>query len=89
MDLHEQLAAALSDRYRVERELGRSGMAVVFLAEDLKHRRRIAINLLQPGLSAILGSSRSSAKSRSPPPSGIPTSYRCTTRGRPAACSTT
>ena len=58
MDLLEQLTAALGDRYRVERELGHGGMAVVFLAEDLKHRRRVAIKLLKPDLSAVLGSER-------------------------------
>ncbi len=58
MNLLEQLAAALRDRYRVERELGQGGMAVVFLAEDLKHHRRVAIKLLKPELSAILGSER-------------------------------
>jgi serine/threonine protein kinase len=58
MDLLEQLTAALGDRYRVERELGHGGMAVVFLAEDLKHRRRVAIKLLKPDLSALLGSER-------------------------------
>ena len=58
MDLLEQLTAALGDRYRVERELGHGGMAIVFLAEDLKHRRRVAIKLLKPDLSAVLGSER-------------------------------
>jgi serine/threonine-protein kinase len=58
MDLLGQLAAALGDRYRVERELGEGGMAVVFLAEDLKHRRRVAIKLLKPELSALIGSER-------------------------------
>jgi len=58
MEFLEQLAAALADRYRVERELGHGGMAVVFLAEDLKHRRRVAIKLLKPELSALLGSER-------------------------------
>ena len=58
MGLLEQLTAALGDRYRVERELGHGGMAVVFLAEDLKHRRRVAIKLLKPELSAVLGSER-------------------------------
>src|SRR6185295_9813802 len=57
-DFLEQLAAALGDRYRVERELGRGGMAVVFLAEDLKHHRRVAVKLLKPELSAVLGSER-------------------------------
>src|SRR6476620_11364147 len=58
MDLLQQLTAALGDRYRVEREVGRGGMAVVFLAEDLKHHRRVAIKLLKPELSAVLGSER-------------------------------
>ena len=58
MEVLGQLAAALGDRYRLERELGQGGMAVVFLAEDLKHRRRVAIKLLKPELSAVLGSER-------------------------------
>jgi eukaryotic-like serine/threonine-protein kinase len=58
MDLLEQLTTALGERYRVERELGHGGMAVVFLAEDLKHHRRVAIKLLKPELSAALGSER-------------------------------
>lgn len=58
MELLDRLAQALGDRYRVERELGHGGMAVVFLAEDLKHRRRVAIKLLKPELSAALGSER-------------------------------
>lgn len=58
MELREQLAAALGDRYQVERELGQGGMAVVFLAQDLKHQRRVAIKVLKPELSAVLGSER-------------------------------
>src|SRR5215471_14890669 len=58
MELLDQLTAALGDRYRVERELGHGGMAVVFLAEDLKHRRRVAIKVLKPELSAALGGER-------------------------------
>ena len=58
MELLEQLTAVLGDRYRVERELGHGGMAVVFLAEDLKHHRRVAIKLLKPELSAVLGGER-------------------------------
>jgi serine/threonine-protein kinase len=49
---------ALGERYRVERELGHGGMAVVFLAEDLKHRRHVAIKVLKPELSAVLGGER-------------------------------
>ena len=58
MDLLAQLRAALGDRYRVERELGHGGMAVVFLAEDLKHRRQVAVKVLKPELSAVLGGDR-------------------------------
>jgi serine/threonine-protein kinase len=48
----------LSDRYRAERELGRGGMAVVFLARDLKHDRDVALKVLRPELSAALGRDR-------------------------------
>jgi serine/threonine-protein kinase len=58
MELLEQLRAALGERYRVERELGHGGMAVVFLAQDLKHHRPVAIKLLKPELSAAIGSDR-------------------------------
>jgi eukaryotic-like serine/threonine-protein kinase len=54
----ERLAAALADRYRVERELGQGGMATVYLAEDLKHRRRVAVKVLKPELAAVLGADR-------------------------------
>src|SRR5438094_754876 len=47
-DLLAVLRDALADRYAVERELGRGGMATVFLAEDLKHRRPVAIKVLHP-----------------------------------------
>ena len=58
MDLLGQLVAALGDRYRVDGEVGQGGMAVVFLAEDLKHHRRVAIKVLRPELSAVLGGER-------------------------------
>ncbi len=54
----DRLAAALSDRYRIERELGQGGMATVYLAEDLKHRRQVAIKVLRPELAAALGAER-------------------------------
>src|SRR5256884_5529374 len=57
-DLLAILRDALADRYAVERELGRGGMATVFLAEDLKHRRPVAIKVLHPELAAALGSER-------------------------------
>ncbi|HEY6947214.1 MAG TPA: serine/threonine-protein kinase, partial [Gemmatimonadales bacterium] len=58
MDVLEQLGAALGDRYRLERKLGEGGMATVFLAEDLKHHRHVAVKLLKPELSAVLGGER-------------------------------
>ena len=57
-DLLESLRAALADRYAVERELGRGGMATVFLAEDLKHHRSVAIKVLHSELTAALGAGR-------------------------------
>ena len=57
-DLLERLTAALGDRYAIEREVGRGGMAVVFLAEDLKHHRRVALKVLHPELTATLGAER-------------------------------
>ncbi|MBA3659293.1 MAG: serine/threonine protein kinase, partial [Gemmatimonadales bacterium] len=53
-----RLAAALSDRYRIERELGQGGMATVYLAYDLRHERKVAIKVLKPELSAVIGAER-------------------------------
>ena len=53
-----RLAAALADRYRIERELGQGGMATVYLAHDLKHDRKVAIKVLRPELAAALGPER-------------------------------
>jgi eukaryotic-like serine/threonine-protein kinase len=53
-----RLEAALSDRYRIDREAGAGGMATVYLAEDLRHRRRVALKVLRPELAAILGPER-------------------------------
>ena len=53
-----RLASALSDRYRIERELGQGGMATVYLAEDLKHDRKVAIKVLHPELVAVIGGER-------------------------------
>ena len=52
------LQAALEARYALERELGRGGMATVYLARDLRHRRRVAVKVLHPELSALLGPDR-------------------------------
>jgi len=53
-----QLIEALAERYRVERELGMGGMATVYLAHDLRHDRKVALKVLRPELSAILGADR-------------------------------
>ena len=52
------VAAALADRYRIEREIGAGGMATVYRAHDLKHDRDVAIKVLHPDLGAALGSER-------------------------------
>jgi dipeptidyl aminopeptidase/acylaminoacyl peptidase len=52
------LATALQDRYRLDREIGAGGMATVYLAEDLKHHRQVAIKVLRPELAAVLGAER-------------------------------
>jgi serine/threonine-protein kinase len=57
-DLQDRLRLALADRYAVERELGAGGMATVYLAEDLKHKRKVALKVLKPELAAVLGAER-------------------------------
>ena len=57
-DTLSRLVGALADRYRIERELGQGGMATVYLAEDLKHHRRVAVKVLRPELAATLGPER-------------------------------
>jgi len=53
-----RLASALADRYRIERELGQGGMATVYLAQDLRHDRKVALKVLKPELAAVLGAER-------------------------------
>ena len=57
-DVSESLTTALADRYRIERQLGEGGMATVYLAEDLKHDRKVALKVLRPELAAVLGADR-------------------------------
>ena len=57
-DAPVRLATALADRYRLERELGQGGMATVYLAQDLKHDRSVALKVLRPELAAVLGADR-------------------------------
>jgi Tol biopolymer transport system component/tRNA A-37 threonylcarbamoyl transferase component Bud32 len=57
-DVAARLESTLADRYRIERELGAGGMATVYLAEDVRHHRKVAIKVLHPELSAVLGPER-------------------------------
>jgi serine/threonine-protein kinase len=57
-ELHEQLTTALADHYVIERQIGAGGMAVVYLARDLKHERKVALKVLNPDLGVVLGADR-------------------------------
>ncbi len=57
-DTVERLKAALADRYTIEHEIGAGGMATVYLAEDLKHHRKVAVKVLRPELAAAIGPER-------------------------------
>ena len=57
-DPSETLTRSLAERYRVEREIGRGGMATVYLAQDLKHGRQVAIKALDPDAGAVIGRER-------------------------------
>ena len=50
-----RLNAALEGRYAIERELGEGGMATVYLADDPKHQRKVALKVLRPELAAVVG----------------------------------
>jgi len=54
----DSLDAALSDRYTIESQIGAGGMATVFLAQDLKHNRKVALKVLKPELAAVVGAER-------------------------------
>lgn len=57
-DTLEGIRHALQDRYRIEREIGAGGMARVFLAEDLRHGRKVAVKVLRPELASAVGTER-------------------------------
>jgi serine/threonine protein kinase len=54
----ERLDSALDSKYRIERKLGEGGRASVYLAEDVKHNRKVALKTLKPELAAVIGSER-------------------------------
>jgi serine/threonine protein kinase/tetratricopeptide (TPR) repeat protein len=56
--LQERLESGLASRYTLERELGRGGMAIVFLAQDIRHDRKVALKVLRPEISAEIGAER-------------------------------
>jgi eukaryotic-like serine/threonine-protein kinase len=56
--LEGRLLQGLADRYQIERELGQGGMATVFLAQDLRHDRKVALKVLRPELAAVIGAAR-------------------------------
>jgi serine/threonine-protein kinase len=57
-EITEHLSTALADHYRIERRLGEGGMATVYLAEDLKHDRKVALKVLRPELGVVIGADR-------------------------------
>src|SRR5918994_4736039 len=57
-ELLGRLQSALSDRYRIDREVGAGGMATVYLAEDVRHDRKVALKVLRPELAAVIGAER-------------------------------
>jgi len=57
-DAIDRLQPALGDRYLIERELGAGGMATVYLAQDVKHDRKVALKVLRPELAAVIGADR-------------------------------
>ena len=64
LDPATRLNAALEGRYRIDGELGKGGMATVFLADDLKHERKVALKVLEPELAAVVGAERFLAEIR-------------------------
>ncbi len=57
-DPADRLNTALEGRYHIERELGEGGMATVYLADDIKHERKVALKVLKPELAAVVGAER-------------------------------
>jgi serine/threonine protein kinase len=86
-DLRTQLQEGSAASYTLERELGRGGMATVFLAQDLKHDRPVALKVLHPELAMSLGPERFQREIRFAARLQHPTSSPCTIPARPPASS--
>ncbi len=85
----ERLKTALADRYAIQEEIGAGGMATVYLAEDLKHHRKVAVKVLRPELAATLGPERFLREIEIAAGLTHPHSFRCTTRAtRTVSCIT-
>ena len=84
-----RLAAALEGRYRLLREIGEGGMATVYLADDVRHGRKVAVKVLRPLLAAAVGADRFLAEIRTTANLQHPHILPLYVRARPAAfCST-
>ena len=66
-EITSRLSTALADRYKIERHLGEGGMATVYLAEDLTHERKVAVQVLRPNSSPCSVPNASYWRSRPPP----------------------
>ena len=62
----DRLKSVLADRYAIEREIGAGAMATVYLADDLKHRRKVAVKVLRPELAASIGADQPGGHDDSP-----------------------
>jgi eukaryotic-like serine/threonine-protein kinase len=89
MDIPPQLGTALAGRYEIERELGRGGMATVFLARDIRHDRRVALKLLKSEIGLVLGVERFLSEIRVTANLSMRTFSPCLTRVKPEACCST
>ena len=89
MDPITRLNAALEGRYRIESELGEGGMATVYLADDLKHERKVALKVLKPELAAVVGAERFLAEIKTTAGYSIRTSCRSSIRVRRTRTSST
>ncbi len=84
----DSVRQALSGRYQLEREIGRGGMATVYLAQDLKHPRQVALKVLRPEVGGALGSDRFLKEIELVSGSSTPISSPCSTPVPPATCCT-